>query len=214
MQNGVVYQIFPDRFRDALPGNNTPAGSFFYNVPGGTIVRSNQTAWNTVICDPRNGGGPCPGRYSENFYGGDLQGVTDKLDYLQGLGVTVLYFNPIFESPSNHKYDTTNYGVVDNNQLRSRSTRRFITGAHARGMQVVLDGAFNHLVRQHLLRPLPALPTPDGAWENTGSPTARGTSSSGQPAGHRRVRGRQQYEPCSATTARPSSTRPTRPCAT
>lgn len=48
-----------------------------------------------------------------DFYGGDLQGVWDKLDYLQGLGVDVIYFNPIFVSPSNHKYDSQDYDYID-----------------------------------------------------------------------------------------------------
>ena len=111
-----MYQIFADRFRDGDPANNTPAGEFFYEETP-TVVRSNDVSsrWNTIICDPRDATSDCPSVYSQNFYGGDLQGVVDKLDYLQDLGVTVIYFNPIFESPSNHKYDTTDFSVIDDN---------------------------------------------------------------------------------------------------
>lgn len=58
-----------------------------------------------------------------NFYGGDLQGVMDKLDYLQDLGVEVIYLNPIFVSPSNHKYDIQDYDYVDPHLERSFMTR-------------------------------------------------------------------------------------------
>ena len=151
VKNGVIYQIFPDRFRDGDPGNNTPAGSFFYGADS-TIERSMGSDWNTSVCDPRGAGiGDCPGRYSDNFYGGDLQGILDRLDYLQSLGVTVLYLNPIFESPSNHKYDTTdflriddNFGVLGDPAASEQLFIDLVQAAHARGIRVVLDGVFNH----------------------------------------------------------------------
>ena len=143
IKNGVAYQIFPDRFRDGNPSNDTAAGTFFYNELGGDIVRSNGSAWNTPICDPRSVSG-CEGDYSNNFYGGDLQGILDKLDYLESLGVTVIYLNPIFESPSNHKYDTTDYSVIDNNFGDLALFQTLSSEAHGRGMHIVLDGVFNH----------------------------------------------------------------------
>ncbi|MCL4264667.1 MAG: PKD domain-containing protein [Anaerolineae bacterium] len=149
VKDAVMYQIFPDRFRNGDASNDAPPGRFFYNEPGGTIVRSDPSGgtsnpWNQVVCDPRDTGDPCAGSYSKNFYGGDLQGVIDKLDYLQDLGVTTIYFNPIFESPSNHKYDTTDYGFIaeDFGDLAT-----FITlsqEVHNRDMFIVLDGVFNH----------------------------------------------------------------------
>lgn len=151
VKHGVIYQIFTDRFRDGDPGNNTPASSFFYG-DGSAIERSNGSDWNTSICDPRSAGtGACPGRYSDNFYGGDLQGILDRLDYLQSLGVTILYLNPIFESPSNHKYDTTdflaiddNFGVLGNPVASEQLFIDLAEAAHARGIRLVLDGVFNH----------------------------------------------------------------------
>ncbi|HSH80606.1 MAG TPA: alpha-amylase family glycosyl hydrolase, partial [Herpetosiphonaceae bacterium] len=99
VKDAVIYQVFPDRFRDGEPANNPAAGTFFYNEADGTIVRSNGTDWNTVVCDPR-ATGSCAGTYSKNFYGGDLQGITAKIhdNYFNDLGVTALYLNPIFES--------------------------------------------------------------------------------------------------------------------
>ncbi|MEI2610108.1 MAG: hypothetical protein V9G20_15910 [Candidatus Promineifilaceae bacterium] len=78
VQNGIIYQVFPDRFRDGNAANNTPAGTFFYNETP-TIVRSNGTNWNTPICDPRDATSPCPGVYSQNFYGGDLEGLLESV---------------------------------------------------------------------------------------------------------------------------------------
>ncbi len=147
VKNAVVYQVFPDRFRNGNPANDPTAGEFFYGA-NDTIVRSNTTAWNTPICDPRNRPGAvsgCLNKYSQNFYGGDLQGLIDKLDYLEDLGVTAIYLNPVFESPSNHKYDTTNYGQIDNNFGTLTDFQNLVTQASARGMKIILDGVFNHV---------------------------------------------------------------------
>lgn len=142
-KNGIVYQIFPDRFRDGNAANDTPAGSFFYGAAS-TIRRSAQSNWNATICDPRDSAGPCSGKYSDNFYGGDLQGVIDKLPYLSGLGVSVLYLNPIFASPSNHRYDTSDYSTIDPSLGDNATFQSLASQAHALGMKVVLDGVFNH----------------------------------------------------------------------
>ncbi|MGC9357921.1 MAG: alpha-amylase family glycosyl hydrolase, partial [Anaerolineae bacterium] len=149
VKNAIIYQIFPDRFRDGDVTNDTPAGTFFYEE-GGTIYRSNDTEWNTTLCDPRADTG-CTGDYSNNFYGGDLQGIRDKLDYIEDLGVTAIYFNPIFESPSNHKYDTTDFGVIDDNfgVLGDHTAslalfQQLVSEAADRDIHVILDGVFNH----------------------------------------------------------------------
>ncbi len=147
VKNAVVYQIFPDRFRDGDSSNNPTAGEFFYGN-NDTIVRSNTTNWNTPVCDPRNRPGAvsgCLNKYSQNFYGGDLQGLIDELDYLDGLGITAIYLNPIFESPSNHKYDTTNYGQIDNNLGTLTDFQNLVTQASARGIKIIVDGVFNHV---------------------------------------------------------------------
>lgn len=146
VKNAVIYQIFPDRFRDGNSANNPAAGEFFYGAFD-TIVRSNTTDWNTHICDPRNNVGSvttCDLKYSQNFYGGDLQGIIDELDYLDGLGVTALYLNPIFESPSNHKYDTKDFMVVDDNFGDLALFQTLVTEAGNRGIHIILDGVFNH----------------------------------------------------------------------
>lgn len=146
IKNGIIYQIFPDRFRDGDSSNNNLPGEFFYNEAGGTIVRSQTSDWNTIVCDPRAPtASGCEGSWSRNFYGGDLAGITEKLDYLQGLGVSVIYLTPVFEAPSNHKYDARDYSVVDDNLGGDVALQTLIGEAHIRGMYVVLDGVFNHV---------------------------------------------------------------------
>jgi len=146
IKNAVVYQVFVDRFRDGNSANNLPAGTFFYNE-NTSVQRSNGTDWNTHVCDPRSAVGSsstCAGIYSQNFYGGDLQGVIDQLDYIEDLGVTAIYLNPIFESPSNHKYDTTDFMQIDDNFGDLALFQMLSAQAEARGIHIILDGVFNH----------------------------------------------------------------------
>ncbi len=73
-----------------------------------------------------------------------MQGVIDKLDYLDDLGVTALYLNPIFESPSNHKYDTKDFLLIDDNFGDLALFQTMVSEAHSRGINIILDGVFNH----------------------------------------------------------------------
>ncbi|MDO5476501.1 MAG: glycoside hydrolase family 13 protein [Eubacteriales bacterium] len=98
-QGAVMYQIFVDRFCNGDPSNDVYTGEYRYEGKPVVQVRD----WDRP---PSNEG------YRE-FYGGDLQGVIDKLDYLADLGIEAIYFNPIFLSPSSHKYDTQDYDHID-----------------------------------------------------------------------------------------------------
>lgn len=98
-KGAVMYQIYVDRFCNGDPSNDVETGEYFY------IGSKSQKSEDWY--EP-----PKP-MDIHRFYGGDLQGVWDKLDYLQDLGVDVLYFNPIFVSPSNHKYDCQDYDYID-----------------------------------------------------------------------------------------------------
>ena len=98
-KGAVMYQIFVDRFCNGDPSNDVLTGEYSYI--GEQVNKVDD--WN---------------RFPEqmdvrNFYGGDLQGVIDKMDYLQDLGVQVIYLNPVFVSPSNHKYDIQDYDYID-----------------------------------------------------------------------------------------------------
>jgi glycosidase len=80
-----------------------------------------------------------------DFFGGDLAGITEKLDYLKDLGVTAIYLNPIFEARSNHRYDTADYKLIDPILGNIDTFRRLVSEAQQRGIVLILDGVFNHM---------------------------------------------------------------------
>lgn len=128
---GVTYQIFPDRFcRSKVPN---PEG-----LVGGRWVHQ---SWEEFPAYR-------PDEYGEirnrDFFGGDFQGVIDKLGYLNSLGVETLYFNPIFEAAENHRYGTADYSQVDPMLGANSDFSRLCAEAHKWGMRVMLDGVFNH----------------------------------------------------------------------
>ncbi len=123
VKHTVWYQIFPERFANGDKSND----------PKGTKL------WN-----PNDH----PGR--EDYYGGDLQGVLDHLDYLQELGVNGLYFCPVFKASSNHKYDTIDYLQIDPDFGDKALFAKVVNEAHKRGMKVMLDAVFNHLGDQSM----------------------------------------------------------------
>ncbi len=98
-KGAVQYQIFTDRFYNGDPTNDVTDNEYYYTIGHAKHVAD----WNATPSDTD----------IRSFYGGDLQGILDKLDYLQDLGVQVLYLNPIFVSPSSHKYDTQDYDHID-----------------------------------------------------------------------------------------------------
>ncbi len=118
VRHAVFYQIFPDRF----------ARSGFVAKPGGL------EAWDS---DPTTYG----------YKGGDLLGVVELLDELQDLGITAIYFNPIFQSASNHRYHTHDYYQIDPLLGGNAAFEILMRACHDRGMRVVLDGVFNHASR-------------------------------------------------------------------
>jgi neopullulanase len=118
VRDAVFYQIFPDRFARSL------------TVP----KPAHLDEWGAT---------PTP----HGYQGGDLIGVVEKLDYLSDLGINAIYFTPIFQSASNHRYHTHDYEKVDPMLGGDAALRRLLDEAHARGMRVVLDGVFNHASR-------------------------------------------------------------------
>ncbi|MGB9871949.1 MAG: alpha amylase N-terminal ig-like domain-containing protein [Anaerolineae bacterium] len=168
LKGAFVYQILPDRFRNGDPSNDVVSGThFFYgNLTGGITY----TTWNTTVIDPRDPAGPYRNRWGEDFYGGDLQGVTAKLDYLRSLGVTAIYLNPVFRSPSNHKYDTTTYEEVDPHLGGNGALADLLAAAPAHGIRVVLDGVFNHTSSDSLYFDKYSRYDTLGAYESLSSP--------------------------------------------
>ncbi len=130
---GITYHIFPDRFcRDRLPVQ--PEGE-------GLAPRVIHENWNDLpVYQPDETGEI----RNNDFFGGTIRGVTDKLDYLESLCVTTIYFNPIFQAYSNHRYDTGDYKRIDPMLGAEADFCTLCREAAKRGMRVVLDGVFNH----------------------------------------------------------------------
>ncbi len=171
----VWYQIFPERFRNGDPSNDPtvedirgadpqeppkewhihPWGSDWYKLQDYEKTNGEPELWKHLL---------------RRRYGGDLQGVIDKLDYLQDLGITAIYFNPVFQSPSLHKYDSESYHHIDPNfgpdpegdrrliatenpldpetwvwTSADKLALKLIDEVHQRGMKIIFDGVFNHL---------------------------------------------------------------------
>jgi glycosidase len=146
LQNANVYHILPDRFRN---GDQTNDYCRQGSTTGCPVYYGNQQAftysqWNTQICDPRDQNSGCYGEFSNQFYGGDLSGVQKKLDYIQSLGLDTVYMNPIFSARSYHRYDTDNYLHIDPALGGDAAFASLSTEMQRRGMQVILDGVFNH----------------------------------------------------------------------
>ncbi|MEL7350233.1 MAG: glycoside hydrolase family 13 protein [Cyanobacteria bacterium P01_A01_bin.116] len=122
VKHAVFYQIFPDRFARTARRPLPPS----MQVP--------LEAWDTAPT-------------LQGYKGGDLWGVAEQLDYLQALGITAIYFTPIFISASNHRYHTHDYYVVDPLLGGNEAFFDLLEAAHRRNMKVVLDGVFNHASR-------------------------------------------------------------------
>ena len=115
VDSGIVYQIFPERFANGDTAND----------PEGVLPWGGEPQWN-------------------NFFGGDIQGIADKMDYLADLGINVIYLTPIFKSPSNHKYNTTDYYAIDPSFGDLDIVKAMVAKAHDRGIRVIFDAVFNH----------------------------------------------------------------------
>lgn len=130
LKGGIIYQIFPDRFYNS----GTPKK----NVPSDRILRTdieNDPFWRP----------DAEGKVRNNdYFGGDLRGVIEKLPYLSDLGVTCIYLNPIFEAHSNHRYNTADYLKIDPLLGTEKDFKTLCAEAKKRGIRVVLDGVFSH----------------------------------------------------------------------
>jgi alpha-glucosidase len=138
MKNGVMYQIFPDRFYNGDTGNDVQTGQYSY---AGHSTQKH--AWGTSVFATTGGDN------SLVFFGGDLAGVDQKLGYIKNtVGANILYLNPVFHSPTVHKYDTEDYFNVDPAFGSNATLQALIADTHgtANGPKgyVILDGVFNH----------------------------------------------------------------------
>lgn len=127
-QKGIVYQIFPDRFRVGGEVRRTKENAYY-------------RAWNEQPAYIKDGGNI----QKWDFYGGNLQGITEKLPYLKSLGVTAIYLNPIFKSMSNHRYSTADFRHIDEMLGSLDDFKTLIDEAEKQGIKLILDGVFNHV---------------------------------------------------------------------
>lgn len=154
VKNGIIYQIFPDRFRNGNPKNDPDFKEWYYQgktqlPPSGVLNVDYQEYyhlvpdWNDYRVLTQSPHTPDKRDWMA-FYGGDIEGVRQKLDYLKSLGVTILYFNPIFEAKSTHKYDAADYRKIDPHFGSNDEFIAFVKEAKAKGIRVILDIVYNH----------------------------------------------------------------------
>ena len=150
MKDAVVYQIFPERFYDGDTSNNTAQTTArgaedyeyvtdWYSYP----ENPEQETLNpdTYPAEAYSG----DGNWSNEIYGGDLDGIIDRMDYLKALGVNVIYLNPVFSSISSHRYDTSDYTEIDPILGTEGDFDDLVQAAEDNDMHIILDGVFNHV---------------------------------------------------------------------
>ncbi len=138
-REGIVYQIFPDRFRRSSWEDFRERAKYHANL--GRFLRIHDR-WSEDICYTA---APGAEDYEPNdFFGGDCNGIREKLGYLASLGVTTLYLNPVFESASNHRYDTADYHRIDPIFGNEDEFAALCAEAREQGIRVMLDGVFSH----------------------------------------------------------------------
>ena len=152
MKDAVIYQIFPDRFFDGDVSNNQAQ-----TWARGDVDYEYITDWYTLPENPEQeallsesaykatGAHYGDGEWSNEIYGGDLEGITQRIDYLKALVVNVIYLNPIFWSISNHRYDAVDYTEIDPILGTMGDFKELVRVAEANDMHIILDGVFNHV---------------------------------------------------------------------
>ncbi|GAB6100140.1 glycoside hydrolase family 13 protein [Halanaerocella petrolearia] len=166
VKDAVFYQIFPDRFYNGNPNNDPEKIEVYKDVEvrhdalipdwdqgvpasnGSVLTDESQLSDNNNAIKPKVG--------LHVFYGGDLQGVEEKISYLKKLGINTIYFNPVFESTSNHKYNTAGYELIDDNlaikddfDVSNEYMVKLIKKLHDNGIRVIFDAVYNHVGYEH-----------------------------------------------------------------
>lgn len=152
VKEGVIYQIFPERFANGDPSNDPDFSEWYYDgvrelPPSG---RTNGEYFH-MVDDWYDVGGLRRSPYKtdgkpdwNSFYGGDIEGIRQNLGYIDDLGVTIIYLNPVFTSKSNHKYDAASYMEIDPHFGTNDEFMAFVDDCHSRGIRVIIDLAMNH----------------------------------------------------------------------
>jgi len=155
VQDSIIYQIFPDRFCNGDPARNPDFSQWYYfdcktPPPHGEYLSPEKEYFHLVEdWDDISGLTQSPWQPDGSpdwwsFYGGDIAGVLSKLNYLKELGVNTIYFNPLWQAKSNHKYDSADYHSIDPQFASTEEMISFVQQAHTLGFRIILDVAFNH----------------------------------------------------------------------
>lgn len=146
VKDGIFYQIFVDRFCNGNPKINPDFTEDYYNPEVNVLspaVKDEKykfiADWNDIkpLSNKTN-----PGHFV--FYGGDIAGIKQKIDYLHDLGITIIYFNPLNKAESNHKYDAIDYFEIDPHFGTNDEFKELVALLHEKGIRVIVDFAFNH----------------------------------------------------------------------
>lgn len=193
LRHGIIYEIFPDRFDNGNPANDeNPKTQLAIGTTAdgqeGLVPIQFHKDWYSSPYDPNvvvTPGSPDykeevalhgNGDWNTDFFGGDLRGIIDKLGYLQSLGVNTLYLTPIFQSESNHKYDTGNFMEIDPGFGTLQTYIDLIKAAKARGMHIILDGVFEDTGSDSIYFNKFGNYKTVGAWQEYQNPKLRATS--------------------------------------
>lgn len=160
VKNAVFYQIFPDRFCNGNPANDVKSGEYYFDGYPAQKIEN----WETP-----------PERYKEahclDFYGGDLEGIKQKIPYLKRLGITAVYLNPIFYAATVHKYDCLDYFHVDPHFGGDEAFAALTKALHENGIKIILDVSINHtgIAHRYFNRDGAFFPKSEGAFNNPDS---------------------------------------------
>ena len=154
LKGGIIYQIFPDRFAIGSSGVKNPYPD--------RIVRTDYE--NDPYWEPVNG------IYNCDYFGGNLEGIREKLPYLKELGVNCLYLNPIFEAHSNHRYNTADYSKIDGMLGSEKDFKDLCAAAKALDIHIVLDGVFSHVGQDSIYFNMYRRYPGEGAFNSQNSP--------------------------------------------
>ena len=136
LKGGIIYQIFPDRFRRSK--------DFDYASVVKNCKREERIYHEDWYEDVDIEGKPSTGYLACDFFCGSLNGISEKLDYIKSLGINIIYLNPIFEARSSHRYDTADYLNVDPILGGNEAFTKLVKEAQAKGITLILDGVFSH----------------------------------------------------------------------
>ena len=157
IKDGTMYQIFPDRFYEGVPNKPLPFADRIY--------RPDKTGepyfWPNEQSD---------GYLNMDYYGGDFAGIQQKLPYLEELGITCIYLNPIFEAHANHRYNTANYLKADPLLGTNEDFAALCAEAKKHGIRIILDGVFSHTGSDSLYFNREGRYGPGGAYRDRNSP--------------------------------------------